>query len=342
MDIKSRIVGSIVGGAVGDALGYPVEFMKYDEIVDKLGERGIIEYPFSKGYISDDTQMTLFTIEGLLKENNAKSFSEELDIYKRNIYDSYLDWYLTQKVPFSQRKSFENYNNDSLLLNIEDMFDLRAPGNTCLSALRSGCMGSIKQPLNNSKGCGGVMRVAPIGLYFKSSIYDILFMGRLAGEVSAITHGHLLGNMPSSMLAVMLYKICYEEKSLYDSIIESLSIVEQLYGHSRDYSYLKKIVKKAIVLSKSVNKDVENIEEIGGGWVAEETLAIAIYCALKYENDFEKALIASVNHSGDSDSTGAVTGNIMGAILGYDSIPKRYIEKLEMKDLIEEMALRLI
>ena len=93
MDIKSRIVGSIVGGAVGDALGYPVEFMKYDEIVDKLGERGIIEYPFSKGYISDDTQMTLFTIEGLLKENNAKSFSEELDIYKRNIYDSYLDWY---------------------------------------------------------------------------------------------------------------------------------------------------------------------------------------------------------------------------------------------------------
>ena len=76
--------------------------------------------------------------------------------------------------------------------------------------------------------------------------------------------------------------------------------------------------------------------------MAEETLAIAIYCALKYENDFEKALIASVNHSGDSDSTGAVTGNIMGAILGYDSIPKRYIEKLEMKDLIEEMALRLI
>lgn len=80
------------------------------------------------------------------------------------------------------------------------------------------------------------------------------------------------------------------------------------------------------------------IRELGQGWVAEETLAIAIYCALKYSNDFDKALIASVNHSGDSDSTGAVTGNILGAYLGLSGIPEKYLKNLELKNVILELA----
>ena len=76
MDRKNKVIGSIVGGAVGDALGYPVEFMRYKEIIDKFGKKGITQYPFSIGYVSDDTQMTLFTIEGLLKENKGKPFQK--------------------------------------------------------------------------------------------------------------------------------------------------------------------------------------------------------------------------------------------------------------------------
>lgn len=83
---------------------------------------------------------------------------------------------------------------------------------------------------------------------------------------------------------------------------------------------------------------MEAIREIGQGWVAEETLAIAIYCSLKYSDDFDKAIIASVNHSGDSDSTGAVTGNILGAYLGLKSIPQKYLDNLELKDVILEIA----
>ena len=77
---------------------------------------------------------------------------------------------------------------------------------------------------------------------------------------------------------------------------------------------------------------------IGEGWVAEETLAIAIYSSLKYSSSFEDAIICAVNHDGDSDSTGAVAGNIMGAYLGYDSIPEYYINNLELKDVIIEIA----
>ena len=77
---------------------------------------------------------------------------------------------------------------------------------------------------------------------------------------------------------------------------------------------------------------------MGEGWVAEEALAIAIYCALKNCSNFEKAVIDAVNHSGDSDSTGAVTGNILGAYLGFSGIPERFLENLELKDVIKEIS----
>ena len=98
------------------------------------------------------------------------------------------------------------------------------------------------------------------------------------------------------------------------------------------------IMEKAIKLSREDLDDLDAIREIGQGWVAEETLAIAVYCALKYSDDFEKAIIASVNHSGDSDSTGSVTGNILGAYLGMSAIPQKYLDKLELKDVITEIA----
>ena len=98
------------------------------------------------------------------------------------------------------------------------------------------------------------------------------------------------------------------------------------------------LIDKAIALLKEDIDDLEAIRELGQGWVAEETLAIAIYCSLKYSDDFDKAIIASVNHSGDSDSTGAVTGNILGAYLGLKSIPKKYLDNLELKDVILEIA----
>lgn len=80
------------------------------------------------------------------------------------------------------------------------------------------------------------------------------------------------------------------------------------------------------------------IKQIGEGWVAKETLAIAVYCVAKYFDDFEKALVASVNHSGDSDSTRAVTGNILGAAIGYDALPEHFKSNLELHDVILHVA----
>ena len=344
--LKNRALGCIVGGAVGDALGYPIEFNSYRDIVRHFGSQGVTDYIYSKGLISDDTQMVLFTIDGLLKSEDYKG--KHRDSKVRDVYLSYLDWYATQNNPFSHREDYWRYSEGSKLLNIPDLYDLRAPGNTCLSALNSGKMGTVENPINNSKGCGGVMRVAPIGVYFKPENHDIGYVAKIGGDISAITHGHQLGYLPSAVLACMIHKILYYNTSLRDAVVESVTVVDKMYNHPSEMRVLRELLNDAFRLADNGKDDYKNITKLcghkfnGGGWVAEETLAIAVYCSLKYENDFEKAVVAAVNHDGDSDSTGAVAGNIMGAILGYDRIPKRYIERLELRNLIEEMTLKML
>lgn len=97
-------------------------------------------------------------------------------------------------------------------------------------------------------------------------------------------------------------------------------------------------MKQAQKLSKSNLSDAEAITQLGEGWVGEEALGISVYCALKYQDDFEKALIAAVNHNGDSDSTGAITGNILGAYLGISKIPSDWIENVELKEVLIHIA----
>jgi hypothetical protein len=71
---------------------------------------------------------------------------------------------------------------------------------------------------------------------------------------------------------------------------------------------------------------------MGGGWVGEEALAISLYCALAAEGNFAKGVRLAVNHTGDSDSTGSITGNILGAMQGKATIPALWLRELELKD----------
>lgn len=290
-----------------------------------MEKNGIREYELTDGkaIISDDTQMTLYTANGILIGKTRAMMRGIAGTCESYIYYAYLDWLDTQ---INTKKGMGN----TWISKIKELNVQRAPGNACISALNSGIMGTIEKPINESKGCGGVMRVAPIGLYFKNS-YE------LGCKVSAITHGHILGYKSAGVLSEIISKIIYgDDKNLYNIILESLEKVKEDKNHN--VNLLIELVNKAIDLSKKDIQDEKAIKELGEGWVAEECIAIAIYCALKYKEDFEKAIIASVNHSGDSDSTGAVTGNILGAYLGISKIPNKFLEKLELRETIEEIA----
>ena len=101
---------------------------------------------------------------------------------------------------------------------------------------------------------------------------------------------------------------------------------------------LVSIINKAVKLSENDEADLDNLHQLGDGWIAEEALAIAIYCALKYKDDFSECIITAVNFNGDSDSTAAIAGNILGAYIGYEAIDHKWKEQLEIADVITNVA----
>ncbi|MEJ2239676.1 MAG: ADP-ribosylglycohydrolase family protein, partial [Gemmatimonadales bacterium] len=179
-DFKSRFLGTILGLAVGDALGAPVEFMRRGQILERYGRGGIKALDswggFPAGTYTDDTQMSLATAHGLMRGMQDFDNSGVRPVLE-SVYRSYLDWRVTQDDPRQRR----------------------APGATCLSALDSGKMGSIEDPINNSKGCGGVMRTAPAGLAL--ALDDPFTLG---AECAAITHGHSSGYLPAGYLSELI------------------------------------------------------------------------------------------------------------------------------------------
>ena len=346
---KNQILGCIFGGALGDALGYPVEFMDEAQLFATYGPDGIKELELDKNsgkaLISDDTQMTLFTANGLLSGESVGKMKKSHWKPRNAVASAYWDWLATQKyASHGTVPDFDNLEgNVCWLVFVPELYSLRAPGNTCLSALNErgeeldSVEDYIESTINDSKGCGGVMRVAPLALKFHG---NIKWLDKEGAQIAAITHGNPLGYLPASVLVHIINRLAYAQKDpdLLEVVVEAKETVADLFAGNDQIEVLIDIIEKAIELSANEKDDLENIHELGQGWVGEEALAIAIYCSLKYKNDFIKGICAVVNHGGDSDSTGSITGQILGTLLGYDSLPKKWLDNLEIYDVILELA----
>lgn len=345
MELMDRYRGCLLGGAAGDALGYQVEFDSLERIRQMHGERGVRRMG---PMISDDTQMTLFTAEGMLAGLRHGMPMPAC------VYQSYLDWLRTQ----DGRSKGGVFRKESRLLQQEALMHPRAPGMTCLGALRSGAMGTMDEPVNNSKGCGGVMRTAPCGLLRIMDVPDPEDAYALQGAMAAaITHSHRMGYIPAAMLADVVHQIMLEDGRPLEMIIrDSLNRMMRLFGPEiRDAAgceggsgrsdgafaqllAFRELMMRAVKLAQTDAVPVEAIGQLGEGWVGDEALAIAVYCVLKFPDDMEECLSAAVSHGGDSDSTGAIAGNIAGAWLGVQGIPEAWLAELELRDVIDETA----
>ena len=346
---RDKIRGCLFGGAAGDALGYPVEFFSAAQIKAQYGRDGITSYryaPDGTALISDDTQMSLFTANGVLIGDTRGSLRGIAAAPSSYVAMAYNDWLTTQTVSFDGfKKRRDDGQTDSIcwLMEVPRLFALRAPGNTCLGALteaRSAGSSSdfIADHRNDSKGCGGIMRIAPFSLfrYFP----DLKRADREAAQIAAITHGHSLGFMPAAVLSHVINRLVYSggTMTLKQAVTEARDTASEIFAGDKHLKQLCDMIDLSVSLSENDEGDPANIARIGEGWVAEETLGIAIYCSLRHENDFSGGITAAVNHDGDSDSTGAVTGNILGAICGYDAIEDKWKERLELSDVILEIA----
>lgn len=335
---QDHYVGCLLGGAVGDALGAPIEFMSIADIRKRFGPDGVqayVEGGSGKGRFTDDTQMTLFTAEGLLRARHREILKGIGGARLSIIYQSYLRWLKTQGYsPHTLPENFGIYDiEQGWLIKQRGLFVQRAPGNTCLGALMDGRYGTVDRPLNDRKGCGGIMRVAPVGLGFAD---DAELAFQFGCEAAALTHGHPSGYLSAGCLAAILALLAQGE-SLPQAIDETVVILKRWQGHEECLV----AIQKATALLRDGAPTPERVETLGGAWVGEETLAIALYCALSYPRDFRAGVLLAVNHGGDCDSTGAVTGNILGLALGKAAIPQTWIDHLEMAEVVEQIALDL-
>ncbi|WP_440997856.1 ADP-ribosylglycohydrolase family protein [Arhodomonas sp. SL1] len=327
MIVGETFSGCLIGGAIGDALGAPVEFLSADQINARYGREGVRDFEPAygrSGAITDDTQMTLFTADGLLRWTLARYRGAQDARPADYVARAYGRWLATQnggRIP-----AWAADEPPGWLYSQDALHSRRAPGNTCLSALRQMAQASDRAD-NDSKGCGGVMRVAPVGLLAATHGPDAApFAFELGCEVAAITHGHISGQLPAGVLAAMITRLVHG-----DDMLEAWRVARGLLVAEPGHEETLSLLDRAVRLARRNPDRRKALVTLGEGWVAEEALAIALYCALS-RDDFEAAVTLAVSHGGDSDSTGAICGNLRGAERGRRGIPDHWwgAENLEL------------
>lgn len=307
---QERAQGCMIGAAYGDSLGAATEFISSERIKKTYGNDGITELVpvYGKvGNITDDTQMAIATAEGILNSTDEEiGFNEDLVV--QNIWQAYLRWFETQA----------------------DSSQARAPGATCLSALSDGRLGTLRDPLNGSPGCGAIMRAHPLGVAFENN-KNTFKLGVLSG---VLTHGHPNAYIPAGFLSALTGEIMQGSQ-----FVDALQLTIKRLKNMQNAEGTQDAISRA--LSGDHRGDtfevIDNEVGGGGGWHGHDALAIGVFAVLRANEDPLEAVRIAANHSGDTDSTGSIAGALVGALHG----PRPFIDTLQQQDVHLEHKERL-
>ena len=313
MILSQRQKDILLAGAIGDAVGYIIEFHKLERIHRDYGANGLTLFmiePKAQLTVSDDTQMTLFTLEAI----HAAGAGAKANDY----YEAFMQWFHTQNDWYSPLIT-------SAIAKIPSMQRQRAPGMTCLGALNKPLPRPV--PINDSKGCGGIMRAAPCG--FLPTLDDAFLHGKIQARV---THGHPSGYLSSAFFAALIhYTSNYSDVSLGQAIEMCLGFLDGNIGCEETFEIIE---KAQLIAAKSEGDYYADIKRIGEGWVGEEALGIAIY-SVYVATSFEEVIRISINHDGDSDSTGSLAAQLWVSLYG---LPEKYREWEQRLDIASAFA----
>ncbi|WP_049570584.1 ADP-ribosylglycohydrolase family protein [Streptomyces sp. SBT349] len=326
-DFRSRVRGCLLGGAIGDALGAAVEFASLDEIREQHGPDGADDYVPAygrRGAITDDTQLTMFTVDGLIRAHvrrDTGAWHPPTDVHA-----AYRRWFTTQH----EWGPDERRAGDGWLAREEWLYARRSPGRSSLSGLGDAVMGTVDKPKNpESSSCAAVVRSAPFGLLVG---WEPQLVFQLGVECAAQTDGHPTAILAAGAFAAIVHGLVRGE-GLDASVQKALVQLATRPGHEDTTEALK----KAVGTVRQGMPSPERVESLGEGWSAHEALAIGVYCALVAE-DMRHGLLLSVNHGGDSDSTAAVCGSLLGTLHGETALPPAWLAELEGRATMLELA----
>ncbi|GGG57338.1 hypothetical protein GCM10011374_20200 [Kocuria dechangensis] len=360
-EYADSVRAALLGGAVGDAVGYRVEFVRHPELAERFGADGLAGLdtgsdavprdgnggPVPVLRISDDTQMALYTLDALQEvvewANNGQAADETACLWL-----AYLRWLDTQGVPHPAEapRPLPRWIDAREVLHAR-----REPGNAVLTALRSGRMGEVERPiLPDAKGCGTVMRSAPFGLLPHVGWRTL---APLAINGAALTHGHPEAQSSAAVYGFVVHAAIRArregvERPVAAAVAAARETAEHLTRPVAETLGLLDAAVRAAGTEALAPQDLARL--LGEGWTAPEALAIGLYAALRAEEEdpapqdpeavFRRGVGLAVAHDGDSDSTGTVAGAVLAAALGSAAVPRRWIELLDARDVVEEAAER--
>jgi ADP-ribosylglycohydrolase len=328
----------MLGGALGDALGFPIARDDSESMFNSLlGGRGVPEsLPIISGataLVSDETQMTLFTAEGLIRAYHRgvdRGFVSSEVVLLR----AYQRWLATQDARFE--KMWTDVTMRGWLLDIRGLHMMRKPSRTCLSALaetvKTQRCPTIHHPPNASDGPEALVRSAPIGLAAASAeeAFDT------ARDAAVITNGHPSAYLAAACFAAIIWHLARGAR-LGDAIDDGLILLPE-----RDAQEIMSTASIARSVGQHGVPSRESIEHIGRGDTAPQALGIALLCARGLRGSSEEAirtcLTSAARHAGASDATASVSGSLIGAMHGVEALPPQWLAELEFRDVIEELA----
>lgn len=300
----SKFVDSIIGHAVGDAMGVPTEFCIREYLLkDPVKEMiGSAKTGQPAGSWSDDTSMEIATIDSFIQN---KGFDYD------DIMTKWEEW-------INQAKYTPN----------NDTFDV---GRTCLRAIRNHSIGT--EPLEcgidgeQSNGNGSLMRILPVALYSYYKKLDEKEIIKLTNEMSSLTHKHEISKL--GCYIYIRYTMFLLDGQNKNEAYESIKHID--YSFYSDYSISKynRILKDNIIDYK--------IDDISSTGYVVDTLECAFWILLN-ANSYKETIIATTNIGNDTDTIGAIAGSMAGIIYGYDAIPKEWLDKLMRKDYLLELS----
>lgn len=317
-DFRSRVRGTLLGAAVGDALGAPLDGGSTEGIREQCGAEGLIDLAPAygrRGAVTYLTQLTLFTVDGLIRaqvRRDTGAWHPPTDLHR-----AYRRWAATQTDwgPDERRK------DDGWLAREEWLYARRGASAACLTGVGDEVMGTLDAPKNPTElGGEAAVRAAPLGLLVG---WEPQLVVQLAVEGAAQTHGHPTAYLAAGAYAVILHGLARGE-SPDAAVRRALALLGQRPGHQPVTDGLR----HALGAVRQGMPTAARVAELVGAGTAAEVLAAAVYCALVSE-DVRHGLVLSVAHGGPSSTTGALTGALLGALHGETALPPAWLAELE-------------